>query len=103
MVNNLAEGQNVTDRSMLFAMGIEGNAGELTMIDAPIGFSNDVKNAAYLRDALNSALKCSICDGYLHTIKAVSYDHKKPVRDGGVGISENIQLIHPYCNTGLKN
>jgi hypothetical protein len=35
--------------------------------------------------------------------KSVSYDHIERVRDGGSGDLDNIQMAHPYCNTGYKN
>ncbi|MGJ8624729.1 MAG: HNH endonuclease [Yoonia sp.] len=46
--------------------------------------------------------RCSICGGYLHATKSVSYDHILPSSKGGTGELENAQLVHPFCNTGLK-
>ncbi|MCP4231645.1 MAG: HNH endonuclease [bacterium] len=65
-------------------------------------FSQNVKSAAFLRDALNSALRCKICGGHIH-LKSISIDHKKRKSEGGTGDLDNAQLTHPYCNTTFKN
>jgi len=64
--------------------------------------SRETKSAVYLADSLASAIKCPICRGFLEPASSISYDHTKPVREGGLGNRENIQLSHPYCNTGMK-
>jgi hypothetical protein len=60
-------------------------------------------NYLILRESLKAALKCPICQGFLDPSKAVHYDHKTPVREGGVGTEGNLQLAHPFCNTGVKS
>lgn len=65
-------------------------------------FSEGTKSAAFLREAIRSALRCPICNGYLDTSKSVSYDHLDPVRSGGKGDEDNCQLTHPYCNQSVK-
>jgi hypothetical protein len=35
--------------------------------------------------------------------KSVSYDHIVRVSEGGSGDQTNVQMVHPYCNTGYKN
>lgn len=64
-------------------------------------FSRDMKTHVFLRDALDTAMKCSICGGYLHR-NAMSIDHILRQEDGGMGTSENAQITHPFCNTGYK-
>lgn len=93
----------VDDTEILKVMGLEGNAGNLQIIDAPKGFSTNVKSAAFLKQAIDSSMRCSICNGLLNASKSVSYDHIIPIRDGGIGTLQNSQLTHPYCNTGYKN
>ncbi len=68
-----------------------------------IKFSDDTKTAIFFKSALTSALRCSECGGYLDPSKSVSYDHIKRVRDGGVGDENNGQMLHPFCNQGIKN
>ncbi|MBO0344852.1 DUF262 domain-containing protein [Roseibium sp. CAU 1637] len=102
LVEVYREEKEVSDNEILLALGLEGAAGNLQIIDAPKGFTNDVKSAAYLQAAIVSAPRCSICKGYLHVIKSVSYDHIHPVSHGGAGSIQNAQLVHPYCNTAIK-
>ncbi|MBJ8476498.1 GmrSD restriction endonuclease domain-containing protein [Acinetobacter bereziniae] len=65
-------------------------------------FSKNVKSEIFLRDALQGAPKCKICNGLLHQ-KSISIDHIKRKEDGGNGSIDNAQLTHPYCNTTYKN
>jgi hypothetical protein len=64
-------------------------------------FSQFVKNSAYIKDALNNDLKCHICNGRIH-INSIAIDHIKRKREGGVGVIENAQITHPYCNSIYK-
>ncbi|GAB1543257.1 hypothetical protein NUACC21_59310 [Scytonema sp. NUACC21] len=65
-------------------------------------FSKDTKSAAFIREAIKVAPRCSICNGLLHT-KSIQIDHKIRKQDGGTGSLENAQLSHPYCNSTYKN
>lgn len=65
-------------------------------------FSDHTKSAAFIRDALQQAIKCNICNGYLDPQKSMSYDHKQRKSEGGGGELENCSLTHHYCNTGYK-
>lgn len=65
-------------------------------------FSRDTKSAAFIREALKTSPRCSICNGVLHT-KSIQIDHKIRKQDGGTGALENAQLSHPYCNSTYKN
>ena len=102
MLKDLKGGKVVTDDRMLELLGLAGNAGSLKIIDALKGFPDETKSAAFLGTSLKTALRCPICKGYLDSTKAVSYDHMTPKRDGGRGDVDNIQLAHPFCNTGVK-
>lgn len=62
-------------------------------------FSDDAKSSAFLRAALQQALRCPLCEGYLDPAKSISYDHVVRKEDGGNGASENCQPTHPYCNS----
>lgn len=103
LMANFLAGESVDDKVILHHLGLTGRIGELQIIDAPQGFSDDTKSAVYLRESLKAALKCPICQGFLDPSKAVHYDHKTPVREGGVGSEGNLQLAHPFCNTGVKS
>jgi hypothetical protein len=102
LVKNMGDGKKVSDQHLLGFLGLSGRMGSLRIIDAPQGFSDDTRSAIFLQDALQSAQRCKICGGYLDAAKAISYDHVKPVREGGKGTRSNGQLSHPFCNTGMK-
>ncbi len=67
-----------------------------------VNFSPSTKSAAFLRDALQQALKCKICNGLIH-VNSITFDHIHRKQDGGKGNVDNAQLAHPYCNTTFKN
>lgn len=102
IVKHFQNNNEIKDDKILEALGLKGHAGDLRIIDAPKGFTVDVKSAAYLQKALDCAPKCAVCGGYLKVLKSVSYDHVLPISRGGKGDEENIQLLHPFCNTGVK-
>lgn len=64
-------------------------------------FSRETKSAAFIRDALPSALRCAICGGFLN-FNAIQVDHIKRKQDGGCNKIDNAQLAHPYCNSTFK-
>jgi hypothetical protein len=64
-------------------------------------FSADTKSAVFLRNAIESASRCGICQARLH-VKSISFDHIIRVQDGGTGDEENAQMTHMYCNSTYK-
>lgn len=102
LVTHFQTSSKASDEQILQELGLKGAAGKLNIIDAPKGFTTEVKSAAYLQSAIESAIRCSICGGYLNVAKSVSYDHILPSSKGGEGVLENAQLVHPFCNTGVK-
>jgi len=64
--------------------------------------SNETKASILLAESLKNALVCPICGGKLHPQKSVTYDHIVRVREGGGGGPENVQMVHPYCNSAIK-
>lgn len=65
-------------------------------------FNTNRKSAVYIKDAIEGAPKCKICNGLIHR-NSISIDHKERKEYGGFGRVDNGQLTHPYCNTGYKN
>lgn len=59
------------------------------------------KAAVRRRTLLDSAVRCPICHARLSST-SFSDDHIQRVQDGGRGTAENLQLTHPYCNSGFK-
>jgi len=70
--------------------------------DVGTDFSTETKSQAFLRRAIDTPVRCGICDARLHT-KSISIDHIIRKEDGGQGELENAQTTHPYCNTTYKN
>lgn len=66
------------------------------------GFSRAVKSATFLRDAISGAPRCKICGCLLH-YSSIHVDHIIRKQDGGLGVSSNAQLAHPYCNSTYKH
>lgn len=102
MINKISEGQFPTEQEIVDKAGVSGKVivgeGEKTSHK----FSEETKSESFLKSALRTALRCSICGGYLNPSKSVSYDHIVPVRAGGDGSPNNCQLTHPYCNQSIK-
>jgi hypothetical protein len=65
-------------------------------------FNTNRKSAVYIKDAIEVAPKCKICNGLIHK-NSISIDHIERRQDGGIATIDNGQLTHPYCNTGYKN
>lgn len=65
-------------------------------------FSRERKSAIFIKEALKNALRCKICNGYIHS-NSITFDHIQRKEDGGLGDVENGQLVHPYCNSTIKN
>ncbi|MBV17823.1 MAG: hypothetical protein CMO05_10180 [Thalassospira sp.] len=65
-------------------------------------FSRDTKSEVFLTSALEGASRCALCGGYAH-VNSMHIDHIHRKQDGGLGVADNGQLSHPYCNTTFKN
>ncbi|MBL8299518.1 MAG: DUF262 domain-containing protein [Rhodanobacteraceae bacterium] len=65
-------------------------------------FSQDLKQFVFLKQTLESSFVCSICDARVDN-KAMTLDHVKEKRDGGIAIAENAKWVHPYCNSTYKD
>lgn len=66
------------------------------------GKRSELKSSSFISTALPTVPKCSICGGAIHT-NSISMDHIVRKREGGVDSLSNVQITHPYCNTGYKN
>ncbi|MHB8471886.1 MAG: GmrSD restriction endonuclease domain-containing protein [Gammaproteobacteria bacterium] len=65
-------------------------------------FSGGMKTATYLKQALEAALRCSICGARMHK-NSMHVDHDERVRDGGSSSLDNARMTHPFCNSTVKN
>jgi hypothetical protein len=64
-------------------------------------FSSGTKSETFLRHALETAVRCRICGGFIHT-GSITIDHVERREDGGSNAPSNAQLTHPYCNSTVK-
>lgn len=103
LVTFLSEDRSVDQAELVRMAGLEGKIVVGFEGTTSKDFSEDVKSAAFIKVALNSAIKCPICNGYIDHEKSVSYDHIERAQDGGVGKLSNCSLTHPYCNQSVKN
>lgn len=99
LVSQAAEGHQIEASKVFRHIGLTGKVYDLTTLQKPVHFTDDVKSEIFLRVGLDKVLTCPICGGLLDVGKSVSYDHVTPVRDGGLGTAENGQMVHPYCNS----
>jgi hypothetical protein len=102
LVRELQENTDLKIENVVAALGIRGPIVAPSVIQMSAVITDETKSVAYLRKALENALHCPVCGGILDPSKSVSYDHIKPKRDGGTGDITNVQLAHPYCNSGYK-
>ncbi|MEV5054875.1 DUF262 domain-containing protein [Agrobacterium radiobacter] len=93
----------VSIESAIEHLGARGRILDIKTAATSVTFSEEAKSAVYVRKAIATAMKCSICGGLLDATKSVSYDHVTRVREGGLGDPENGDLVHPYCNQSVKN
>ncbi len=84
-------------------IGLSGRVLDIGESQASATFSDDAKSTIFINTFLPNLPKCSVCQGYLDPSKSVSYDHKVRRREGGQGTASNGQIVHPYCNTGVKS
>ena len=65
-------------------------------------FSKETKQRAFLEEALSVATLCSIC-GARKDNKSIQADHRVDLKYGGSDDVDNLQFVHPYCNSTYKD
>ncbi|WP_428489123.1 GmrSD restriction endonuclease domain-containing protein [Rhodopila sp.] len=93
----------VTPEALIRSLGLQGRIIDVVAATTSVDFSDDTKAMIFVRQALSAALICPLCRGKLDPNKSVSYDHIVRVRDNGKGDVGNGDLVHPYCNSAMKN
>lgn len=102
LVNEASAPEGLKIEQAIAYMGLRGRILEVSNSQVSSHISDETKSMLFIKGALNNALSCPICGGLLDANKSVSYDHIVPVRAEGPRGIENVQLVHPYCNTGYK-
>lgn len=103
LLNKFDDGKEVTPEELFAGIGLGGRIVDVRNLQTKAEVSTQTKAAVAMATGLANAARCPICRGVLYPKKSVSYDHVVRVRDGGTGEFENVQMTHPYCNTGMKN
>lgn len=103
LVKLINQGVEITDSKIVEITELEGKIVVGDFVTTAPEFNAETKSKTFLDRALESAIKCPICKGYLDPEKSVSYDHIIRQREEGTGNPENCQLTHPYCNQSIKN
>ncbi len=67
----------------------------------PKAFSQNLKQIAYITEALEKSFICSVCGARIDT-KSMHLDHAQDKSEGGLGVSENARWLHPYCDSTYK-
>jgi hypothetical protein len=98
-----ASGAQPIAEEAIAQLGLRGRILDVNSAQNTLNFSDDAKSMLFVTAALAGALRCPICQGYLHPTKSVSYDHIVRRQDGGNGDVANGQMAHPFCNTAVKN
>jgi hypothetical protein len=96
-------GNKVTVEGAIAHLGLRGRIIDVVGSKLAPQFSDETKSMIFINKALNAALICPIYNGKLNPNKSVSYDHIQRVSEGGLGEPDNGDLVHPYCNTEIKN
>jgi hypothetical protein len=102
-------GKGVTDHDKITS--VLTKTPRLTTLEAKSGkeqrptrrkaFSKDEKSQAFIRSAIDSPIRCSVCGARMHA-QGFNFDHVTRKQDGGMGNSDNASPTHYYCNTGYK-
>jgi hypothetical protein len=102
LVATAAKNENLEIEKAIAQLGITGRILEVDGKHTSPHISDETKSMLFIQNSISKALPCPICNGLLDPKKSVSYDHIDRVRHGGTGHIDNVQLVHPYCNTGYK-
>ena len=94
---------SISPDDLLKFLKLEGKLLASDLQASKTAFSKETKSEIFLKNSIQNALPCPICRGLVDPNKSISFDHILHVRDGGKGESDNGQITHPYCNSGIKN
>lgn len=103
LINTLKTDKAVSDEDIVKFCGLEGKLIVGGVEGTSSEFSDDTKSKIFLDNALKGALTCPICKGFLDAAKSATYDHVQDKQYGGKGSASNCQMLHPFCNSAIKN
>ncbi len=103
LIKEVTDGKELKPEDAIKELGLKGRIFDIVGSSTKKEFSDDAKSIIRVREELKKALICPICQGLLDIRKSVQFDHVVRVREGGLSDPENGALVHPYCNSGIKN
>ncbi|WP_419904852.1 HNH endonuclease [Kiloniella sp.] len=103
LITSFTNKEDINVEKLLSILKLEGKLVAAELQNATKAFTKESKSAIYLKQSLDNAVSCPICNGYIDSTRSLSYDHIERVREGGTGTIENGQITHPYCNSAIKN
>lgn len=103
LIDAFSTNREIDTEKLLLLLQLQGKIVASELEGRTKDFSDEAKSAIYLRQSLESAMTCPICGGLVDPAKSASYDHIERIREGGMGLPENGQITHPYCNSAVKN
>ena len=103
LIERAGDPKEITNEEIVSLSGLTGKVFVGSPSSGAVDFTDDVKSESFIKKALEGAVKCPICKGYMDPSKSVSYDHIKKKQEGGGGAVTNCDLTHPYCNQSIKN
>lgn len=103
MVTTANAGQDITPQGLITHLALSARIYDVAVPSRSVDFTDDTKSMIFYRDAIKREHVCPVCSGLVDITKSVSFDHMTPRRAHGLGTVENGQMVHPYCNTAVKN
>ena len=103
LLTQLGDKATLSEDTLIRIAGLEGKLIVGAAATSSQDFSDDTKSKVFLDTALSTAIRCPICNGYLDATKSATYDHVHEKQQGGLGAASNCQMVHPYCNSAIKN
>lgn len=64
-------------------------------------FTTSISSGIFIKEHLPAKARCKICKGHIDA-QSITKDHIIRKRDEGLGILQNGQIAHPYCNSIYK-
>jgi hypothetical protein len=61
-------------------------------------FTDRQQSIVILKEMWREPIRCGICGGILDIASALQFDHVQEASKGGLTVSDNARLAHPFCN-----
>lgn len=99
LIDKFSKSQLVNPEDAIIHLGLSVRIFDVKAGNLGSTISDETKSMVFIRNAIATAIKCPLCNGLMDPQKSMSYDHIQRVREGGNGDADNVQIVHPYCNS----